>query len=617
MNPSNKVLSDITAFRTYSKYLPHIGRRESLEETVNRTMTMDLERFPKLSAEIVKAYSMVHDLKVMPSMRRLQFAGAAIEQNNCRSYNCSFLSIDHPTAFSESLFLLLSGVGVGFSVQKHHTSQLPKVQKPREEGIFIVHDSIQGWAQALDLLMKAYFYGQIRPIFDFSRIRPKGSYLVTTGARAPGPEPLRIMLRQVEEILIKSIDRKLRPIEVHDIICISSDAVLAGGIRRAALISLFDKDDAEMLNAKSGTWWEKYPWRARANNSAMLLRGEVSKDEFMSIFEACQKSGAGEPGFYWTNNLNWGANPCVEIALRSNQFCNLTTLNASGCHNEKEFLRRVRAATVLGTIQASYTNFPYLRPTWKENSELEALLGVSMTGVADAGDFLTPELLQKGAKLVLETNEMIAKKIGINPAARATSLKPEGSSSCVLGSSSGIHDRHSQYYIRRIRMNKDDALYKYLQNTIPELCEDDITSSTGGIVSLPQESPKGSYLRENTSALDLLNRAIKFNQNWVAPGHRSGDNKHNVSVTISIREEEWAKLGEAMWKNRDNYTGISLLPFDGGTYQQAPFEACTKEKFDEMSQYVKTIDLRNVIENEDKTERIEQLSCVGGVCELN
>lgn len=617
MNPSNKLLSDITAFRTYSKYLPHIGRRESLEETVNRTMTMDLERFPKLSSEIVKAYSMVHDLKVMPSMRRLQFAGAAIEQNNCRSYNCSFLSIDHPTAFSESLFLLLSGVGVGFSVQKHHTSQLPKVQKPREEGIFVVHDSIQGWAQALDLLMRAYFYGQIRPVFDLSGIRQKGSYLVTTGARAPGPEPLRTMLRQVEEILIKALDRKLRPIEVHDIVCISSDAVLAGGIRRAALISLFDKDDTEMLNAKSGTWWEKYPWRARANNSAMLLRGEVSKDEFISIFEACQKSGAGEPGFYWTNNLLWGANPCVEIALRSQQFCNLTTLNANGCHNEKEFLRRVRAAAVLGTIQASYTSFPYLRPAWKENSELEALLGVSMTGVADAGDFLTPELLQKGAKLVLDTNELIAKKIGINPAARATSLKPEGSSSCVLGSSSGVHDRHSQYYIRRIRMNKDDALYTYLQNTVPELCEDDITSATGGIISLPQESPKGSYLRENTSAQDLLNRAIKFNQNWVAPGHRSGDNKHNVSVTISVKEEEWQKLGEAMWKNRDSYTGISLLPFDGGTYQQAPFETCSKEKFDEMSQYVKTIDLRNVVEKEDKTERIEQLSCVGGVCELN
>jgi hypothetical protein len=883
MNPSNKLLSDITAFRTYAKYIPHLGRRESLEETINRTMAMDLDRFPKLSGEIVKAYSMVHDLKVMPSMRKLQFAGTAIQQNNARSYNCSFLAVDDVMAFSEILFLLLSGVGVGFSVQKHHISQLPKVQKPKEEGIFIVHDSIEGWAQALDLLMKAYFYRQIRPVFDFSRIRPKGSYLVTTGARAPGPEPLKIMLKQVEDVLLKAIDRKLKPIEVHDIICITSDAVLAGGIRRAALISLFDKDDTEMLNAKSGSWWEKYPWRARANNSAVLERSTTTKDEFMAIFEVTRKSGSGEPGFSWTNNRDWGFNPCKplystiltdkgyitfeqalkmdslmvmgidgkfkkaskpfktgeqrkiykvtlsdgtslygtnnhlhmtsegewkrldqlkvgdrlkigttpiykdteienqtdyetglnlgfdvninqfdltrlygqskefkigfikslftihgsvvennvelysvkkealevlsklfqefgvfssityhnnlknddiayklnvyagqfkkigfisidknklldsntespiyktddyvtvmkidpeydvqdvyditvyddthafidsgvvthnchEISLRSNQFCNLSTLNASGCHNEKEFLRRVRAAAVLGTIQASYTDFPFLRPTWKYNSELEALLGVSMTGVADAGDFLTPELLQKGAKLVLETNELIAKKIGIRPAARATSIKPEGTSSCVLGSSSGIHDRHSQYYIRRIRMNKDDALYMYLKDTIPELCEDDVTSATGGIVSLPQESPKGSYLRENTSALDLLQRAVKFNQNWVAPGHRSGDNMHNVSVTISVRDDEWERLGEAMWKYRNSYTGISLLPFDGGTYKQAPFEACSKEKFEEMSKYVKSIDLRNVIEKEDKTERIEQLSCVGGVCEIS
>jgi ribonucleoside-diphosphate reductase alpha chain len=617
MNLSNKLLSDVTAFRTYSKYMQHLGRREVLEETINRDMNMHLNRFPKLSAEITRAFSMVHDLKVMPSMRSMQFAGDAISKNNARIFNCSFLNADSPRAFGEELFLLLSGVGVGYSVQRRHTEQLPVVRPPGEEGKFIVHDSIQGWAQSVDTLMEAYFFGRIRPVFDFSQVRPKGSYLVTTGAKAPGPEPLRAMLIQVEKKLKTAIGRKLKPIEIHDIMCMISDCVLAGGIRRAALISLFDRDDREMMTCKSGSWWETAPWRARSNNSAVLPRGEVTKEEFMEIFKACQDSGAGEPGFSWTNDAdNMGYNPCHEIALMSKQFCNLTTINVTGAKTEKEFLKRVHAATLIGTLQASYTDFPYLTPDWKINSEMESLLGVSMTGVADAGDFLTPELLEKGAKLALEVNEKIARKIGINPAARVTAIKPEGTSSCVLGSSSGIHDRHDQYYVRRIRMNKDDALYKYLNGVIPALCEDDLFSPTGGVVSIPQESPETAIIRTSTAALQLLDRAMKFNKFWVAPGHRSGKNMHNVSTTISVREEEWGQVGEFMWKNRNNYTGISLLPFNGGTYQQAPFESCTKEKYEEMTDLVKAIDLRQVMELDDYTNRMEQLACVGGVCEL-
>jgi len=615
MNTSNKLLSDITAFRTYAKYIQHLGRRETLEETINRNMTMHLDRFPKLSRDIVKAYTRVHDLKAMPSMRALQFSGDAVLKNNARQYNCSFAHIKDVEIFSEIMFLLLSGVGVGYSVQKRHTSQLPKVTLPREEGKYVVHDSIIGWADSFNALFQAYFYGRIRPVFDLTPVRPKGSYLVTTGARAPGPEPLRKALEEVEKRLKEALGRQLKPIELHDIICIMSDAVLAGGIRRAALIALFDRDDNEMLKCKSGDWWVKHPYRARANNSAILPTQEVTKDEFLHIYTICKDSKAGEPGFSWSNNLDLGYNPCHEISLNSNQFCNLSTINMTEIKDKRDYLNRVYTAALIGTLQASYTDFPYLRPIWKQTTDLEALLGVSCTGVADAGK-IDPEWLEEGAKLVLEVNERYAKKIGINLAARTTAIKPEGTSSCVLGSSSGVHARHGEFYLRRIRMNKSDALGQYLSNVIPELVEEDVTSSTGLVVTIPQQSPEGAVLRDNESAFDLLDRAIMFNQQWINPGHRSGDNKHNVSTTISVKDEEWDKLGELLWRNRKNYTGISLLPFDGGTYKQAPFETCSKETYEKYSELVKEVDLKEVREEEDNTQRVEQLACSGGLCEI-
>ena len=615
MKNSDILLSSIVSHRTYSAYLPHLGRRESFEETINRLMNMHLNKFSKLSKDIMKAFTYVHDFKVMPSMRALQFGGEAILKNNARQYNCSYSPIDDVRSFGEAFYLLLSGVGFGFSVQKMHINKLPKLQVPKEEGVFVIQDSIQGWAQALDILMESYMFGRIKPIYDFSHIRSKGSYLVTTGAKAPGPEPLKNMLKLVEERLKLSIGRKLKPIEVHDIVCIISDAVLAGGIRRAALISLFDRDDQEMLKCKHGEWWVSNPWRARANNSAVLPRSEVSQEEFNYIFKMCQDSGSGEPGFSWTNNTDWGFNPCHEISLNPQQFCNLTTINQTGIQSEKDFLNRVYNAALIGTLQASYTDFSYLRPVWKETTEREALLGVSFTGVAD-GDFVNNTLLKKAAKLVLEVNEKYANKIGINLAARATCIKPEGTSSCVLGSSSGVHARHSDYYIRRIRMNKDDSLAVYLKSVMPELVEDDLFSSTGVVVSIPQESPENSITRAKETAESLFNRSLQYNKNWVAYGHRKGDNKHNVSVTISVKDSEWEKVKELMWLNREHYSGISLLPYDGGNYKQAPFEECTKEKYEEMMKLVKDVDLKQVREETDNTTRIEQLACSGGLCEI-
>lgn len=616
MNKSNKLLSDIVSFRSYAKYIQHLSRRESLEETINRNMTMNLEKFPKLSRDIIKAYKQVHDLKQMPSMRALQFGGEAILKNNIRSYNCSFVNIEYPRVFAEILYILLCGTGAGYSVQNRHISNLPSIRLPKEEGVYVVHDSIEGWAEALNQLMNAYFYGGIRPLFDLKGVREKGSYLVTTGAKAPGPEPLRQMLVKVETILDKSIGRKLNDLEVHDIVCHIADCVLAGGIRRAACIVLFDRDSKKMLTCKHGEWWVNNPQRARSNNSAVLPRGEVSKDEFRYIYDMCIGSNAGEPAFFWTSNLDWGTNPCVEIGLNSNQFCNLTSTNLTDIKSSKDLNNRLYASALIGTLQASYTDFPYLSDKWKTTTEKEALLGCSFTGIADASS-LSADDLKASAKLVLDVNEKYAKKIGINVSARTTAVKPEGTASCVLGSSSGIHARHAEYYLRRIRMNKDDSLAKYLMTEIPDLVEDDLFSATGVVVTIPQESPKGAILRSNETAETLLNRALFYQKNWVKEGHRSGDNTHNVSVTISYKPEEVERLFELLWERRLDYTGVSLLPYDGGSYKQAPFEDCDKETFDKLDKLVAEVDLTKVMELGDNTDRMKNVACAGGVCQID
>jgi ribonucleoside-diphosphate reductase alpha chain len=615
MNKSNKFLSELVAYRTYAKHLSAFNRRESLEETLNRNLTMYLEKYPKLSRDIIKAFKQVHDFNVMPSMRSLQFGGEAIFRNNVRLFNCSFANITYPRIFAEALFLLLSGTGFGYSVQKHHIIQLPPVKKPKEEGIYIVHDSIEGWAEALNQLISAYFYGAIRPIFDFSKVRQKGSYLVTTGAKAPGPEPLKRMLEKVEELLKLTIGRKLGSLEVHDIICLIADCVLSGGIRRAALICLFDRTDGAMLTCKHGSWWEKYPHRARANNSAVLPRHETTYEEFKNVYDMCIASNAGEPGFFWTNNVDWGTNPCAEIGLQSNQFCNLTTTNLTGIKNEKDFHNRIYAASLLGTLQAGFTDFPYLSDKWKNVTEQEALIGCSFTGIADAKN-LTGEELQKAAKLVLEVNEKYAKKIGINIASRTTAIKPEGTASCVLGSSSGIHARHSAFYLRRVRMNKDDELARYLMRVVPELVENDVFSPTGVVVTIPQESPEGAIVRHSETALNLFDRVKHYYNNWVMPGHREGANTHNISCTINYKPEEASILLESLWRDRFQYAAVSLLPFSDTIYQQAPFEDCTKETFEKYNKMIKEVDLTKVLEMEDNTNRAEQLACSGGVCEI-
>jgi len=617
MDLSQQILSDITIFMKYTKYNRARGRRESWEELVTRNKQMHFKKFPFIKEEIEAAYKLVYEKKILPSMRSLQFGGKPIEISPNRIYNCGYLPVDDYRAFNEILFLLLGGTGIGFSVQKHHVEKLPEIRHPRADRKrrFLVGDSIEGWADAVKVLMRSYFEGTSTIDFDFSDIRLKGARLITSGGKAPGPEPLKICIGQIRSLLNeKNNGDQLEPIEVHDIVCHIADAVLAGGIRRAALISLFSADDEEMIAAKAGKWWEKHPHRARANNSAVLVRHRIEKDFFMNVWERIQHSKSGEPGIYFTNDKDWGTNPCCEIALRPFQFCNLCEVNASNLVSQEDLNERVEAATFIGTLQASYTNFHYLRPVWQRTTERESLLGVGLTGI---GSGVAQKLDVKiAANLAKAQNYRTATLIGIPPATRITTIKPSGTSSLVLGSSSGIHAWHSPYYIRRIRVGKNEDVYHYLAINHPELIEDEFfRPHDTAVISIPQKAPHGAILR-GERALSLLDRVKWFSQNWIRPAHRRGNNTHNISATISLKEHEWDDVGEWMWENRIFYNGLSVLPYNGGHYKQPPFEECSELDYYRMLDSLTEVDLTKIIENEDNTNLSGEIACAGGACEV-
>jgi ribonucleoside-triphosphate reductase (thioredoxin) len=602
----------------YSKFIPELERRETWEELVTRNMNMHIKKYPHIANEIVDVYQYVYTKKVLPSMRSMQFGGKPIEISPNRIYNCAYLPIDHLDAFSETMFLLLGGTGVGYSVQKHHVEKLPEIRKPNPNRArrFLVGDSIEGWADAIKVLMKSYFGEHLStPEFDFSDVRPKGAQLVTSGGKAPGPQPLKDCIHKLKGMLdAKEDGQKLSSIEVHDMICHIADAVLAGGIRRAALISLFSADDNEMIACKSGAWWETNPQRGRANNSAALVRHKITKDFFMDLWKRVEASGAGEPGIYFTNDKDWGTNPCCEIALRPNQFCNLCEVNVSDIESQEDLNNRVKAAAFIGTLQAGYTDFHYLRDIWKRTTEKEALIGVSMTGIGSG--VVLGYNMKEAAKLVKEENARVAELIGVNKSARTTTVKPAGTTSLTLGTSSGIHAWHNDYYIRRVRVGKNEAIYQYLAMYHPELVEDEFfRPHDTAVISVPQKSPEGAILRTE-SPFQLLDRVKKITQEWVRPGHRTGSNTHNVSATISLKNEDWELAGEWMWENRDFYNGLSVLPYDGGSYIQAPFEDCTKEEYERLFAKLHTIDLSKVVELQDNTDLSGELACAGGACEI-
>jgi len=617
MNLDSKILSDITVFMKYSKYIPELQRRETWDELVTRNKEMHQKKYPKLHNEIEEVYKLVYDRKVLPSMRSLQFAGKPIELSPNRIYNCCFLPIDDYRSFGEIMFLLLGGTGVGYSVQRHHVDKLPEIRKPNKgrKKRFLISDSIEGWADAVKALISSYFKGTSELSFDFRDIRPKGARLVTSGGKAPGPVPLQECLFKIKTILDGKEDGdKLQTIEVHDIVCHIADAVLAGGIRRAALISLFSADDHEMIACKSGAWWELNPQRGRANNSAVLLRHKITKEYFIDLWKRIEASGAGEPGIFFTNDKDWGTNPCAEIALRPYQFCNLCEVNVSNIQSQEDFNERVKAAAFIGTLQAGYTDFHYLRDIWRRTTEKEALIGVGMTGIGSNKVFDFD--IKEAAKIVKDENARVADIIGINKAARTTTVKPSGTSSLVLGTSSGIHAWHNDYYIRRIRVGKNESIYTYLSIYHPELLEDEyFRPHDTAVISVPQRAPEGSILRTE-SPINLLERVKHIQREWIKPGHRSGSNMHNVSATISIKNGEWEEVGEWMWENREYYAGLSVLPHDGGSYVQAPFEDITKEKYDELIKTLHNVDLSKVVEMDDLTDAKGEVACGASGCEI-
>lgn len=941
MNLENQILSDITIYMKYARYLKDEGRRETWQELVDRNMNMHLKKYPQLTKEIIKVYQdFVLPKKVLPSMRSLQFAGRSIDVNPARIFNCSNLIVNSLEAFSETMLLLLSGCGVGYSIQKHHVEQLPEIRKPNPNKArrYLVGDSIEGWADAVKVLLKSYFGKRNSTIdFDFRDIRPKGAELVTSGGKAPGAQPLKECLLKIRGLLDEKEDNeKLTPIECHDIQCHIADAVLAGGIRRAAMIALFSFDDEEMLSAKAGNWWELNSQRGRANNSAVVLRHKITKTEFDKFWNKIKLSGSGEPGISFSNDKEMGFNPCFsgngklltvdgektfeelcdkeglkiinskgniveskvwcsgeketvviknrlkeefvctpdhvwktadgftveaeylkgkrlmpyltqednfddlyvklgfiqgdgglgrlksdihrgfeihmgekdgdmidffgyikekenqrswytrefydicknlgfsdqdlpnrilpstfkdwserqkisfirglysangsvinkgrvsfkttclnlvlelqdffddfgistyyttnkskkgkfkngtytlkesydlnigqfrdivkfyekigfvhkykteslhkvilnkspqimsvkkngiirvydftepethwgvvngyiahnchEISLKPFSFCNLVEVNASDITDQKDLDERAEAASFIGTLQAGYTDFHYLREVWKKNSEKDALIGVSMTGIANT-DFLKLDLKQAGDKVV-ETNKMVAEIIGINPAARATCVKPAGTTSLVLGTSSGIHAWHNDFYIRRIRVNKTESIYNYIKDNHPELITDDVMSAHNtAVIEIPQKAPEGAILR-NESALNLLERIKHVSQTWIEAGHTKGSNKHNVSATVSIKDDEWKTVRDWMWENRDHYNGLSVLPYDTGTYTQTPFEDIDEGKYNEMLQHLTKIDLSKISEANDETNLSGEIACSGGSCTI-
>lgn len=976
MELSNKILSDITVYMKYAKYLPEKNRRETWHELVTRNKEMHQEKFPFLKEEIEDAYRLVYDKKVLPSMRSLQFGGKPISTSPNRIYNCAFAPIDHPDVFSEVMFLLLGGTGVGYSVQNHHVEQLPEIRRPLDrKRRFLIGDSIEGWADAIKVLMHSYFYGKSIPVFDFSDIRPKGALLVTSGGKAPGPEPLKNCIHNIQTILDrKEVGQKLTSLEVHDIVCHIADAVLAGGIRRAALISLFSIEDEDMLACKFGNWWEANAQRGRANNSAVVLRHRITRERFDKIWDKVRNSGSGEPGLYFSNDKDWGTNPslrkgtkvlttegiidieqlegkefkvknlkgelsdarcwlsgkgkqlyrimleggkeyfatpehewpvwngeafvkvktadlkpdtflpvlkedylfegtigtreegfltgwnigdgwvveqenennnigfifskedvdngihskifsfineqtgsnvkgrvntqgcieyttnstflntlmekvkftskadglpklvwkdgteefrkglidglyssdggvedpkygrainfytvhktladdlsellgfygiknnvrtytkdkkafgkvylnhtshvvsitdresilhfsklfslsnqnkqnkinqivenlknsryaapstrsmiridevevtdiredvwdisvydethcfqlshcvtgnCAEIGLRPFQFCNLTEINSSDIKDQRDLNERARVASFIGTLQAGYTDFHYLRDVWKRTTEKDALIGVGMTGI---GSNKCKDLdLKVAANIVKQENSRVAQLLGIKPAARTTTVKPSGTSSLVLGSSSGIHAWHNDYYIRRIRVGKNEAIYSYLNQYHPELVEDEFfRPHEQAVISIPQKAPEGSIYRTE-NVLNFLERVRRWNLEWVREGHIDGQNTHNVSATISVKDDEWDIVGDWIWKNREDFNGLSVLPYDGGTYKQAPFEDTDLETYETMMRTLTEVDITQIVEVEDTTNLMGELACVGASCEV-
>jgi len=601
---SIKALQEYTRFSKYAKYLPEKQRRETWPEQVKRVFDMHEQKFSycldELTPYLEIAEKALHKKEILGSQRALQFGGKPILDKNCRIYNCAATYIDRPRFFQELMFILMCGCGAGFSVQTHHVAKLPNVYPVDKKSIktFIIPDSIEGWSNAIGILLSSYFtteqpfpeYAQYNIDFDYSLIRPEGAP-ISHGGKAPGPEGLKLSIEEIRKILDKATydgDRQLKPIECYDICMHISDSVLSGGIRRSATLCLFSIDDIEMREAKTGSWFHDNPQRARSNNSVMLVRGETTHEQFSELMESVKQFG--EPGFIWSEDKEIIFNPCVEISLYGYdkdgnsgwEMCNLCEINMKKAETEELFYSQCRAAAILGTLQAAYTKFNYLGSVTENIVNREALLGVSMTGMMDNPEIAFNEKIQRhGAKLILKMNEEIANIIGINPCARATCIKPAGNSSCVLGTASGIHPHHANRYFRHVQANKTEPALHHFKKFNPLACEESVwsQSNTDVVIKFLCEVPTGAKTKNQIGALELLGFVKLTQQNWVESGTRKErcvlpTLRHNVSNTCNVKPEEWHEVEKYIYANRRYFAGISLLPMSGDKdYAQAPFTA--------------------------------------------
>jgi len=661
-------LQDYIFLSRYSRYRDDLGRRETPSEAFTRVMDMHRAHFAdkldqpvagfggRLLRELIDETEAALQRKaILPSMRSLQFGGQAIEANNARMFNCAFTQMNRLDAFKEAFFLLMSGTGVGFSVQKHHVAQLPHFPiRGAENELEVVHynvdDTLEGWADALDALMRSYTDNK-KIEFNYSNIRRRGAPLRTSGGRAPGHLPLKKALTAVERMLDNVTGRALRPIEVYDILMHVAVAVLSGGIRRSATICLFSADDDEMAAAKTGNWFETNPQRGKSNNSAVLVRDQHTEGDFQRLFELQKEFG--EPGFYFVDDVEYGANPCVEIGLAPFavvdeaaqaklaeygmpdvpvgskvsgwQMCNLTTINANACEDEAGFLACCRAAALLGTLQAAYTTIPYLGAATRFINERESLLGVSICGILDRPSLLlNPAVLERGAQECLDTNAAVAEHLGIPAAARITCVKPEGTASLVLGAGSGIHPHHARHYFRRVQAARTEPLFQWFKLNNPHMTEASAWDpDTTDVITFPVTAPADAILRKDVGAVQFLEYVRLVQQHWVVAGRRHEQYNpglhHNVSNTVTVRDDEWDAVQQFIFENRQYFTGISLLRETGDkVYTQAPREEVTTEM--DMAKWnalaYSPVDYTALWEGTDMTTLADTVACAGGACEI-
>jgi ribonucleoside-diphosphate reductase alpha chain len=650
-----------------SKYARFNGeRRETWDEAVDRMMDMHIQKASNMKPYIDQCRVEMKNKLVTGSQRALQFGGEAIFDKNMRIYNCVSSYADRPRFFAESLWLLLCGCGVGFSVQKHHVDRLPAVVEPAYPSVHVVEDSIEGWADAVDALFSAYLKGMPQPYFNFSEIRPKGSSL-RFGGKAPGPDPLKKALDEIEDLLRGSMGERLTPLKVFDCVMYIADSVLSAGIRRSATIATFDIEDTEMLECKTGNWFEENPQRGRANISA-IITSDTQKEKYDTLFEATKEFG--EPAIIFMESTEYTVNPCVEIMMCPTlvkdpqgevverytldlidpkkrdswvaegytfesgwQSCNLSTINMSKVESSTDLLLGAYCASVLGTIQASYTDVGYLTEVSKQIMEREYLTGVSLCGIMDSPKVsFDKKIVRIAAEIAVKTNKIISEMLGTKPASRVTCVKPEGTSSIVLGASSGIHPHHAKKYIRRVQANMDDPVYKLFAEHNPSAIEDSVWGADK-VISFPIEAPEGAIVKDDLTAIEFLEKGRFIHENWVLPGtqvDRLEKANHNVSITVSVKPDEWLAVRDYLWGNRRAFCGVSMLPSSGDyDYVQAPFqsvEAPTEQSsirevaawmtWNCLRENMEVVDYSLLREKEDNTNIVETIACSGNTCTL-